>query len=177
MPSWERMSAVHHLSFWFGNASVSVQMDSRAALLLQAGLEAASVLIRLCAAESCPQALLQEAALDTVCALIAEVTNGNLLAFFNAAVRQDVRPDLHGMPLRVRFAFRHNPGLAVRFLRCLVPFHFNMGTEVVLLWLYVATIGSMRALLSCQAACGVLRYPDMSSTLSQLSSHLAKGSF
>lgn len=135
-PSWHhgRGLAVHELSFSFGNASVRVQMDTRAALLLQAGLEAASVLIRLCAADSCPQQLLQEAALDTVCALIAEVTNSNLLAFFNAAVRQDVRPDLHGMPIRVRFAFRHRPGLAVGVMRCWFQFCYHVVMEVVLVW-------------------------------------------
>lgn len=83
---------------------MGMQVDTREALLLQAGLEAASVLMRLCAAESCPQALLNEAALETVCAVLADVTNANLLAFFNAAVRHEARPDLQGIPLRVRYA-------------------------------------------------------------------------
>lgn len=77
-------------------------MSSRAALLLQAGLEAASALLRLWAAEACPQAFLSEAALETVCALIASVTNANLLAFFTPIVRHEARPDLHGTPLRIR---------------------------------------------------------------------------
>eukprot|EP00892_Ulva_mutabilis_P002377 jgi/Ulvmu1/1213/UM109_0011.1 len=84
--------------------SLQENMNTRSALLLQAGLEAAAALLRLCAAEACPQALLSEAALEKVCALVATVTNQNILAFFDPIVRHEARPDLHGNPLRLSAA-------------------------------------------------------------------------
>lgn len=108
-----------HATCW-GHTAVWVQMTSRPALLLQAGLEAASVLLRLCASETCPQAFLSEAALETVCALVASVTNANLLAFFDAAVRHEMRPDLHGTPLRIRYVQRpcHASAAVLVHVRC-----------------------------------------------------------
>lgn len=82
--------------------AVYLQLETRSALLLQAGMEAASSLMRLCAADACPQHLLNETALETVCSFLAEVTNANLLAFFNPTVRMEARPDLKEVPLRVR---------------------------------------------------------------------------